>query len=284
MRLKQPLIMKSILQSSLFLFGFLGLMSSCEEIPPVISSCETESVVLIEEYTGVKCVNCPTGAAKIKQLINQHSSAKLVSLSIHTGYFAVPYPESTEDFRLSIGEALDQNLGPVTSYPSAMINRKIFAGENSRVLSLNKWAGYIEREFCNVPPFNIQILNNFDPNTRTLQSTVQVNGINNPKFDQALGLSIYISENNIESMQLDHNGIDSTYIHEHVLRHSFYSTVSGFSLYTNTELPFQNTLQNVSYTLPNHWKAEDCHVIAIVHYTGANGKFDILQAGMSSLN
>lgn len=268
----------------LSILAFTVLFSSCEEIPPVIASCETERIVLVEEYTGVKCVNCPTGATKIKQLIQQHSEQKVIALSIHTGFFAVPYAESTEDFRLTIGSELDQALGPVTAYPSAMINRKIFDQERSRVLSLNKWAGYIEREFCLAPKVNIQIQNNYTESNRKLETTVQVNGINNPRFEQAIGLSVYISENKIESMQLDLNGIDSNYIHEHVLRHAFYNNVAGFSVYTNTELPFQNTTQNYSFTLPAHWKAEDCHIIAVVHYTGANNTYDILQAAMSAIN
>ena len=260
--------------------AFFG--SGCDEIPPNIGSCQTERVVLVEEFTGVRCVNCPTGARRIKQLIEQYSAEKLLAISIHSGYFAPPYP-NMEDFRLPIGEQIDATLGPITAYPIAMVNRKKFDTESERAIGLNKWAGYIEREFCLAPQVSLNIQNNYDASTRQLQTTVQAAGIGNPIFEQAIGMSVYITENKIESMQLDVNGIDSNYIHEHVLRHSFISTVEGINI-NNSHTPFQNNTQSFSFTLPNHWKAEECYVVGIVHYRGNNGRFDVLQAGMRKVN
>ncbi len=61
--------------------------SSCEEIAPTITPCQTDRVILVEEFTGIDCVNCPIGAQKLKELSTQNPG-KIVIVGIHAGYFA----------------------------------------------------------------------------------------------------------------------------------------------------------------------------------------------------
>ena len=74
---------------------------ACEEISPLITPSSGESPptdtpvaeqqrqVLIEEFSGVQCVNCPAGSEAIEDLINIHGS-QLVTVSIHFGFFSKP--------------------------------------------------------------------------------------------------------------------------------------------------------------------------------------------------
>ena len=69
------------MKNKLFIF-FVAVVcfSSCQEIPPVVGGSDDDIVivddqqknVLIEEYTGVQCVNCPEGAAIVSGLKAQH--------------------------------------------------------------------------------------------------------------------------------------------------------------------------------------------------------------------
>ena len=113
---------------NIFFFVVLLAVSSCcfNETSPVIPclSCDdggdgpdtTEVVkkVLIEEFTGVRCVNCPQGSAEIENLLSIHGD-KLVAISIHAGFFAPPYPESLYDLRTPDGDKkIGEFFEPIT--------------------------------------------------------------------------------------------------------------------------------------------------------------------------
>jgi hypothetical protein len=254
--------------------------SACREIPPVIGECQTERIVLVEEFTGVRCVNCPMGSTKIAQLIDQYGTEKIIAISIHAGFFSVPYTESVEDFTTEAGNAIDAQLGPVTAYPAACINRKLFGNETQRPLSLSSWAGYIAAELCREPQININISNSFDNTSRQLSTNINLRSLNNSTiFDESLAMTVYITEDDIVSAQLDAGGLDLNYNHKHVLRHTLTDS-RGTTIHSGggTLEPFS---ANLNYTLPAHWDATKCHVVAFVHYRGNNNKYDVLQAAMA---
>jgi hypothetical protein len=72
--------------------------TGCEEIPPtvtpfmgetpdtVVDVTSQQRQVLIEEFTGVRCVQCPAGAAEIETLLALHGD-QLVAVAIHAGDF-----------------------------------------------------------------------------------------------------------------------------------------------------------------------------------------------------
>src|ERR1700741_1300369 len=83
--------------------------------------------VLIEEFTGVRCVNCPDGSAEIENLLSLYGG-NLVAVSIHSGFFSDPYPDNLYDFRTPEGDQLLNYLGQPLGYPTAVIDRKLFNG------------------------------------------------------------------------------------------------------------------------------------------------------------
>lgn len=251
------------------------LSSACEEIPPTIGECQTERVVLIEEFTGVRCVNCPTGSAKIAQLLEQYSEQKLIAVSIHSGFFSVPYPQSTEDFTTEAGNDIDAMLGPVTAYPAACINRRLFTNETQRPLSLSSWAGYIGAELCRAPSLDLNINHSFDPVNRQVSATVNISPLAATTIDEPLAVTVYITENDIESAQLEPHGVNDNYIHKHVLRAVLTDTRG--QLFHSSGAVEANT-QRFNYTLPADWDATKCHLVAFIHYRGGGGKYDIIQA------
>ena len=109
----------------------ISVLSCCDEIPPTITLCQTSRVVVVEEFTGVSCVNCPTGAEKLEMLSSQNPG-KIITVGIHAGYYATPKPSNLyHELRCPDGINLEATyLGPVSGFPSATINRKIFEGEN----------------------------------------------------------------------------------------------------------------------------------------------------------
>ncbi len=124
---------------SILLAFFAILIIGCDEIvPPIdLQITYTGRRVLVEEFTVVRCVNCPEGSKKIEEIVAQHGEY-IIPISIHAGFFSDPYDTSLYDFRTSEGNNLDAHLGPVQGYPADTVNRTQYANETELPISLSK--------------------------------------------------------------------------------------------------------------------------------------------------
>ena len=245
--------------------------AACDEIGPVINTNPTvnpttvEKRVIVEEFTGVTCVNCPEGSAKIEDLLAIHGD-KLVAISIHTGFFASPYSDSNYDFRTPEGAELDSYLGPVSGYPAATVNRIVFDGEQERPLSLNKWAGYIAQELALAPKVGIEIAQTYTASNRNLSIDVDIEVLET--ITDATRLTVMITENDITDVQLTPGGKDYDYKHKHVLR-DVLTNGTGNAI-TETMDAGAMITESFDITLPNDWVAEKCTVVAFVSLAGGD--------------
>ncbi len=247
----------------------IAILSCCDEIPPTITPCQTNRVVLVEEFTGVSCVNCPTGAEKLEQLSSQNPG-KVIAVAIHAGYFSTPSTNNSyHDLRSDDGLLLESLvLGPVSGYPSASINRKIFTGENQLPTNLTKWAGYISTEICDRPIAELSATSTYD--AQDSMATVTVNMTPSTYFtgslEEDLALSIMITENNIIGYQLTPQGSNSNYVHKHVLRDVISSDYTGDILITKGNVLSPQQVVISDYKIPAEWNPDNCHIVAFIHY------------------
>lgn len=255
-------------------------MFACEEVPPTVQldryECDAPAAtaqprrVLVEEFTGVKCVNCPDGAAQIESLIDQNPG-RLIAVSIHTGFFSTTYPNSTQDMTFPDGPAINNLVGNVEGYPAAVINRKLFAGEATRPLGQTKWPGYIQSELQQAPLVNVEIVNiAYDAVLRRVTFDVVLDCNDNVKSE--IAVTALITEDSIVSPQETRNGIVDEYVHKHVLR-AMQPNANGLTV---PQLPFT---QSFSFDLAPLWESEHCHIVAFAHYKDVTGgNVAILQA------
>ncbi len=261
--------------------------STCQEVcpdlePPTVNNTTTEDTsgvpvrhVIVEEFTGVQCVNCPQGAQAIQALINTYGN-RLIAVSVHSGFFSNPLPDSQYDFRTPEGAELETLLGPIIGYPSAVINRKLFPGENSRMLAPGTWAGYIASELELPPSIGMDIVNTYDANSRNLDISITTNFIEEVTDD--ISLTVIITEDDIIDAQVDNTGLIPMYNHKHVLRKALTNS-AGQSI--DAQPVGGNTTETFSYTLPPEWNEAKCHVVAFVHQSAPD--LEVLQAAEASL-
>ncbi len=265
--------MKKIL---FFLLLATSLMSCLDknsvEIPALGSGIESDRKVLIEEFTGVRCVNCPDGSAEIQNLIALHGD-NLIAVSIHSGFFSKPYDENLYDFRTDDGDAIAAMLGEAQGFPSAIVDRKLFAGQNERQLPKQSWAGFIQNELAEAPKFNISMESNFDEANRNLNVKVTVVPLENVNTD--LNLSAMLTEDDIIDYQVTPDGKIPDYEHKHVFRRVLTNDVGGVSL-GNSFVKGQVVSKDFSVVIPAEWNADNCHVISFVHKNGID--LSVLQA------
>lgn len=263
------------------------LLSGCTEIPPLVTpavpqeSCENpdptrvsgqQTQVLVEEFTGVQCVNCPAGSQALEELAAIHGE-RLVVVSIHSGFFADPYPESNYDFQTPEGDQLASLLGSPLGYPTAVINRRKFAGESRLQLGRNKWAGYVAEELARPRVAALDIIPLLD--LQTLDLEVRVSAFFDASPTLPLKISLFITEDGIADWQKTPDGDVPDYLHRHVFR-------TAIGPYNGSEIKSEALAGNVycaefSTKISPDWNRDKLYLIAIL--SRADGDLEVLQAG-----
>lgn len=261
-------------------------LMGCSEIPPVVNpvvdqgECPVADAsavasqqrnVLIEEFTGVRCVNCPAGAQAIEALIAQHSS-RLVAVSIHAGFFSPPYPESMYDFRTPAGTQILSLLGEPFGYPTAVVNRRKFPGEFDLQLGQSQWPGFTAQEL-NVPPrVKLAINSNFNPATREVTADITV-FVEQTITEPDVRINVMVVEDNVADYQLTPAGKQADYVHKHILR-GMLTNADGNLLQEDLTAGSRFCKRYIG-AIPTQWKEANCKLVAFVSLGGAAK--DVLQ-------
>lgn len=240
------------------------MCASCSEIAPIVPPLGDRKV-LVEEFTGVRCVNCPSGAAELENLKSIYGD-RLVIVSIHAGDFAPPYTDSKYDFRTSEGSALETWLGAPLGYPTAVVNRKKFDGQQSLQTTKANWAGLIANESKTPSVLNLAVEKKYTKDTRDLTMTIKL--VPTEKLPEDVRLSVFLTENDVIDAQETPQGKKSDYKHSHVLRRVLSGDAKGIVL--NGALSWSSTAK-----IPTNWVAEKCQIVVLAH-RGGDMK-DILQ-------
>ena len=267
------------MKRQIFLLALAALsFAACEEIAPPVTGymgpvgpgpddvAGQQRQVLIEEFTGVRCVNCPAGSAAIEDLAAVHD-AQLIAVSIHAGEFSPPYAESNYDFHTPEGDQILSYLGEPFGYPTAVVNRQLFDGEFDLQLGQSQWAGFIVQEKAIPPKVKLAIKPVFNAAKRALGVDVTL-FVQEDISSTDVRLSIMITESGIQDVQLTPSGKDASYTHKHVLRGMM--TNYGGDPITETLSGGAEIAKTYTMTLPVGWDENHCDVIAFVSLAGEN--------------
>lgn len=254
------------------------LAISCQEEAPTIVPCQTDRVVLVEEFTAIACNNCPKGHRKIKEL-QQIYPDKIIPVAIHSGPFAKPSSNPNGlDWTTVDGNAIRK--ATPTGDPAIMVNRKYDEKSGTyAIASPPSWAGPIADQLCLPPDATIQVKTEYDNSSRKLKVTVDIAPTNMLKMEENIGLTVLITESHIIAPQEDGSGWIQSYEHNHVLRDIITNTWGDKIQNKGELLSVQQRV--VEYSLPTDWEADNCHVVAFVHQQG-DLRY-VLQAAETSL-
>ncbi len=165
--------------------------------------------VLIEDFTGQMCVNCPAGTDIIHELQQQYGDSVVIAVGLHSGPFGKnasgrPLPLYTET-----GDYYFGKYG-VEAQPSAMIDRQ---GVNSVMMT---WATQVRSEIAKESTVDLEALSTYDPATRTASIATNITAITGLT---GATLQVWLTEDSIVSPQyFPGNKIERNYVHNHVFR------------------------------------------------------------------
>ena len=281
---------KSLFTSKYLVFAvFLVLISTgCDKVDePFIQSApsgtDTSTVyarkVLLEDFTGHTCGNCPR-AAETAHTLEQLYGEQVVVVAIHVGWFAEPAPPNpdssfTYDFRTATGNEIDGQFGISAGLPKGMVNRKDVGG--SPILGYSAWGTEVAGIVTAAPDIKIEISNSYNSSSRLLNVTTDVTFLN--ALNGTFNVVAILLEDSIVNWQIDYNlptgqqNIEN-YVHRHVLRTGISSTW-GDQIAQGSVSSGTTTSSSYSMTLDNSWVDSKCSVVVYVYDAGS---YEVIQA------
>lgn len=197
-----------------------GMTVSCDEVDEserliYVKPADVKRHVLIEDFTGQRCVNCPMAAEEIEKLQTQYGEENVIAVSIHGGAFGV-FTSTDKIMALATEEARQYyDHWKVESQPSGIVNRR------GGVALYTAWATAVYNELQRPSAINIDLACHYDTMSRQLTANISI--LSGKAFSGKLQL--WIVEDNITAFQLMPDGKPNTaYRHRHVFRKSMNST------------------------------------------------------------
>lgn len=218
--------------------------------------------VLIEEVTGVRCVNCPE-AHELAKSLDSLNGGRLELVSLHTGFFAVPYANSQHNFVTecdSLSEDIETYLGGPLNYPLAAIDRSLPSGQTDLLLDKAFWAGQVAARLSEPLQVELHLQNDYNATTRVLSVTLTANYLSD--VADAQKFTVLITESGIVDPQENTDGVEDSYVHNNVLR-TVLTDATGDAI-TEATTSGTELQRTYNFTIPTTWLAENCRVIALV--------------------
>ena len=225
--------------------------------------------VLLEDYTGQKCPNCPE-AAEIAHNLKTIYGEQLILLTVHAGYYATPDGDFTADFRTTEGTELN-TFFDIFANPLGMVNRTEYGG--NRVLQTGDWEAATTIQTELEAEAAITITNTYTDGIRKLDCLLETEFIET--MDGTYNICAFITESSIISPQQTEQGVDTNYVHNHVLRGSMNGTWGDVAGEDGLAIAGTKLTNSYSYTLPQGWNADNCTLVAFVYNTATN---EVVQA------
>ncbi len=245
-----------------------GMFSACSNIDADDRYIEVEPAtvakrVLIEDFTGQRCPNCPKAMDMIEQLQQQYGADNIIAVGIYSGPFGQtvsgkPYPLTTET-----GNHYYDKWS-ISAQPTGMIDRQ---GKN---VDVSSWGTAVYTAIQKTTPLTLEVSTSYDAAAGTVGITVNSETTN----DIEGTLQVWLVEDNIVSTQINEDGksYNTSFVHNHVFR-SAVNAVDGeaFTLgYGKTDS------RSYTATIDSSWKADDMYVVAFV--AGGDGVYQVTKA------
>jgi hypothetical protein len=229
--------------------------------------------ILIEDYTGHLCGNCPAAASEMERLKNIYCD-HLVPLAIHTGFFARPVEDYPSDFRTQTGDTYDAHYKATNmGLPRGVINRTEFEGQFPLSYQA-QWQAAIEQQLSQPADAYIHISNSYDADSRIVN--VEVTAEYFTDFSGELSLTVLLAEDSITAPQKDYS-LDpqriENYVHRHVLRESL--TDDWGQIIQQETARGDITEHRFSIELNENFNARHCEIIAFISYAESR---EVIQA------
>lgn len=221
-----------------------------------VKPAEVGRAILIEDFTGQKCINCPTGTEIINGIVDTYGEDNVIAVGIHSGPLGFAGNSKTVGLMTDTGNEYytrwdkENKMGQ----PWVIFNRKTSPDSH-----YNNWAAMVGTIISEKANLSVKIANAYDAATRTLTTTVGADGVNGTVNGK---LQVWIVEDGVKALQMMPDGKpNKEYMHNHVFR----AAVNGTWGEDVTVKEGETTTKQYSYKLPEAWNADNIAIVAFVY-------------------
>ena len=232
----------------------------------------TGKTVLIKDFTGARCVNCPAAAEYAHNLQHQLGEDHIFIMSVHAGFLAQPmgnFPNFLTDEGTEWYNNHDSN--PLFSVDHVALTDGNTLNEGQIDAPV---AAALEEE----QSFEILVGANFDAASRQLQVDVQTVALND--LDGQFYITVCLVEDHIVGWQTIPGGVDREYDFRNVFR----GTLNGAygDMFEDLHVDSHDTYSfNYSTEINADYNADECYLMVYVYDKSQGDK--ILQTAIKKI-
>ncbi|HXS35572.1 MAG TPA: Omp28-related outer membrane protein [Flavipsychrobacter sp.] len=229
--------------------------------------------VMIEEFTGVYCPNCPAGHAILESI--QHTDTGRVVIA---GLYIIGPPQtdpvpsltsipgiSDSSFQTVVATTIGNSIyGGIGSLPSAGIDRVNYSSLGM-LLDRSVWGSTVDTRLTVPTIVNLYLTSTYDTGSKAASVIFKA------AFTQAISgkvqINIGIIENNIINAQEDQTQVDTFYVQNHVLRDMITTPATGTPILNSvSSIEAGRVFQSqFTYKITNPtWVPSNCKVFAFM--------------------
>ena len=261
------------IKSLLFaIFATAALFVACDVIPEedrleVVQMEPSDRNVLLLEFTGWKCVNCPSAAVVAHTLV-EALGQNVVVVAMHPEGHGFTTPENTVN-ALSTADAMEYlkfyGGSSATAFPTGVVNGVKFDGEYLQ--GKDKWIAQVMEQRAIAPDCFIDLTYSKDDAHKVVATITP-----DTTMDYNVSLQMWLVENNIVAPQASQG---NSYVHQHVFRKAL-NPMWGDELGKITEA----TSKEYSFEIESRYVVDNCAVVAVLINTETK---EVIQASQVAL-
>ena len=238
-----------------FIFAYLSIVffAACQVIPEdkrtiAFDQKTGEATVLLTEFTGVGCVNCPNAAQEAEKL-KQTLGNQLVVVAMHPA--SNPFTKAVEEYDYT-APAVDEYYRyfqgtPSTPFPTGVINFMKIDG--SYFQDYTAWGNNVLKQLNQQSEASLDMDVNLLNRKLTIETRVQ--------SKREYSLLLWLVESNINGAQMMPDGsLNTDYIHNHVFREAL-NGVWGEKIQANG-------FATGEYDVSNKYDLNNCAIVGVL--------------------
>lgn len=236
-----------------YLFILLPFFSACSHIDEgdrliYVKPANVSRRVLLEDFTGQRCVNCPKGTAIIEQLLEEYGDA-VIAVGIHGGPLGFKGNAKMTGLATDVGDEY-YNHWQLEYQPVGLVDRH-------GAVNYTDWTKAVKDELAKVAP--LDIMARADLSGDDIHITVTLTGTDGNTNGK---LQVWLLEDGITALQMMPDGTTNRdYVHNHVLRTPVNGTWGeDFSIKEG-----ETKTVNHTQALDPSWNAAQLSIVAFVY-------------------
>lgn len=207
-----------------------------------------QRVVLLEDFTGQRCTNCPRATEVIEQMQEEYGEA-LVTVGIHGGPLAFAGNAKVVGLKTATADEY-YNHWNLTYQPVGLVNRH-------GAINDSEWVAAVKKELEKSAPLRLEGTAVLADNVISIQ--IEATGTDGTTQGK---LQVWLLEDGIKTLQLMPDGTaNQEYIHNHVFRTAVNGTW-GEDFIIGEGATEQRTM---TQALEPNWNPEQLSIVAFVY-------------------